>query len=263
MWGCREGRSGPARTAARCGAARVVVHALALTATACAEGYPAVESSALTESFTPGRVDAGTGGAPQVPVAGSGAAGMAPTGAAGSAAPDGAPCLRGEVETCACEEVEAQGRRTCVFDSASPLDGFFSECHSCQPPPPDPVEQCTDGEKNGFETDTDCGGPACDPCATGDACATATDCAESMCTDGTCTMPAPPAAGTSGGAGTSGAAGSGDDGGGDVDDGSGGSSSQTPVSSCRGQDRGTPCDRDCLLPGNTAQCNLLGICSCL
>lgn len=56
---------------------------------------------------------------------------------------------------------------------------------------PDP---CMDGEKNGQETDTDCGGPKCDPCAAGDSCVVATDCQSNMC-DATnaCTMPVPDA----------------------------------------------------------------------
>src|SRR5438105_2395410 len=42
--------------------------------------------------------------------------------------------------------------------------------------PPDLVNPtCTDGAKNGSETDIDCGG-ACAPCADGQGCALATDC---------------------------------------------------------------------------------------
>ncbi len=44
---------------------------------------------------------------------------------------------------------------------------------------------CSDGVKNGAETDVDCGGP-CASCALGDACALATDCASSFCVDGAC-----------------------------------------------------------------------------
>ena len=233
----------------------------AIALASCAEGYPAAEQSALSKELTPAAGKAGTGGAPQLPLGGSGAAGMTTSGTAGTtdSAQVGDPCLRGEVETCPCEGVQTEGRRTCLFDPASPLEGFFTECTSCRPPPADPVEQCSDGEKNGFETDTDCGGPACDRCMTGESCSTTGDCEDAACEDGVCTMATPPAGGTSGAAGASGGeAGSGDD-----DSGSAGSSSDEPVSSCRGQDRGTPCDRDCILPGNTAQCNLFGVCSCL
>lgn len=39
---------------------------------------------------------------------------------------------------------------------------------------------CTDGEKNGTETDVDCGG-GCDKCGVGRVCAQATDCASNDC----------------------------------------------------------------------------------
>ncbi|MFO7565549.1 MAG: hypothetical protein R6X02_23100 [Enhygromyxa sp.] len=38
-----------------------------------------------------------------------------------------------------------------------------------EPPPPDPT--CDDGEQNQGETDLDCGGPNCEPCGDGQACA--------------------------------------------------------------------------------------------
>lgn len=40
---------------------------------------------------------------------------------------------------------------------------------------------CVDGLKNGSETDVDCGGSACAPCATGKSCAATLDCAEVSC----------------------------------------------------------------------------------
>jgi len=43
---------------------------------------------------------------------------------------------------------------------------------------------CTNGNKDGFETDTDCGGPGCDPCPYGDTCLVDTDCV----TDGVCML---------------------------------------------------------------------------
>jgi hypothetical protein len=45
---------------------------------------------------------------------------------------------------------------------------------------------CTDGERNGTETDVDCGGGACDPCAVGDHCVFPTDCQSGACTAGYC-----------------------------------------------------------------------------
>ncbi len=45
---------------------------------------------------------------------------------------------------------------------------------------------CTDGVKNGTETDADCGGGTCPRCATGKTCATRNDCASARCAGGTC-----------------------------------------------------------------------------
>jgi len=41
--------------------------------------------------------------------------------------------------------------------------------------------QCLDNQKDGAETDTDCGGPTCTKCATGKACLTNTDCSSNAC----------------------------------------------------------------------------------
>ena len=46
---------------------------------------------------------------------------------------------------------------------------------------------CTDGAKNGTETDVDCGG-ACTPCPDGKACAVAADCATQQCSGGVCCL---------------------------------------------------------------------------
>jgi hypothetical protein len=45
---------------------------------------------------------------------------------------------------------------------------------------------CPDGVQNGTETDADCGGPSCTPCAPGKKCALASDCQSGVCmpTDG-------------------------------------------------------------------------------
>ncbi|HJL15923.1 MAG TPA: hypothetical protein RMH99_09715 [Sandaracinaceae bacterium LLY-WYZ-13_1] len=49
---------------------------------------------------------------------------------------------------------------------------------------------CDDGVANGGETDVDCGGPDCDPCAGGQGCAEGSDCASGFCgADGTCAEP--------------------------------------------------------------------------
>src|SRR6201999_2891173 len=48
---------------------------------------------------------------------------------------------------------------------------------------------CTDGVKSGTETDTDCGGSSCAPCAAGMSCAANRDCTSGVCATGTCAEP--------------------------------------------------------------------------
>ena len=52
--------------------------------------------------------------------------------------------------------------------------------------PPGANVICTDGVKNGNETDVDCGGGTCPRCATGKTCGTRNDCASARCEGGTC-----------------------------------------------------------------------------
>ena len=54
---------------------------------------------------------------------------------------------------------------------------------SLGPLPPGPT--CTDGSKNGSESDVDCGG-SCPRCPTGQGCATRNDCDSAFCSGGTC-----------------------------------------------------------------------------
>ncbi len=49
---------------------------------------------------------------------------------------------------------------------------------------------CDDGEANGDETDVDCGGPDCSPCAPGQMCDGNGDCAAQACAAGECVLPA-------------------------------------------------------------------------
>lgn len=48
---------------------------------------------------------------------------------------------------------------------------------------------CTDGIKNGSETDVDCGGPTCNKCANTKMCLAASDCTSATCTAGICVAP--------------------------------------------------------------------------
>ncbi|MDH5676220.1 MAG: hypothetical protein OEZ06_29135 [Myxococcales bacterium] len=47
-------------------------------------------------------------------------------------------------------------------------------------------DRCADGMKNGFESDTDCGGPDCAPCPDGDTCVIDSDCQVGTCTSSIC-----------------------------------------------------------------------------
>ncbi len=51
-------------------------------------------------------------------------------------------------------------------------------------------ETCTDGAKNGAETDVDCGGGVCPSCGAAADCAVDSDCASGECDAGSCTEPA-------------------------------------------------------------------------
>ncbi|KIG15227.1 hypothetical protein DB30_05771 [Enhygromyxa salina] len=53
--------------------------------------------------------------------------------------------------------------------------------------PPDPA--CDDAQMNQMETDVDCGGPNCDPCATGLACVMNSDCQSDSCVGNVCIDP--------------------------------------------------------------------------
>lgn len=47
---------------------------------------------------------------------------------------------------------------------------------------------CSDGVKNGSETDTDCGGPTCFPCTVSDQCKVGADCTSGNCVGNFCTV---------------------------------------------------------------------------
>ena len=60
------------------------------------------------------------------------------------------------------------------------LDGFSAGADV------DVTVACVDGLKNGEESDVDCGGPFCAPCALGRTCNGANDCLSSNCVSGIC-----------------------------------------------------------------------------
>jgi hypothetical protein len=159
----------------------------------------------------------------------------------------------GETEPCACDEANTEGERRCAFDADSPLDGYFGACQDCEALPPAPVERCEDEEKNGFESDTDCGGPDCEPCPMGSSCVSDTDCEAGTCEMSLCGLPMTGTAGAPGTGGSDGTSGAG----------SGGTEAPPPpVEDCNGQPMGTPCVRDCLLDDRISVCDDEGDCEC-
>ncbi len=54
------------------------------------------------------------------------------------------------------------------------------------PPPPPPLPTCSDGIRNGSESDIDCGGGTCPRCAATKTCASRNDCISALCTGTTC-----------------------------------------------------------------------------
>ena len=66
------------------------------------------------------------------------------------------------------------GKLTCLLDCTISTSACFS---------------CKDKLKNGAETDVDCGGPDCTPCANTQKCAAARDCAHRFCRGGLCDYP--------------------------------------------------------------------------
>jgi hypothetical protein len=125
------------------------------------------------------------------------------------------PCNQKDVEACDCKGTDKQGEQVCMFDKTSPRDGFLGPCENC--PPPDKIapdasdamdapDPCDDGNKNGTESDTDCGGADCDPCPLDSTCVANRDCHFGTCMGGTCKLAGSGGAGGNVGAGGTGGA---------------------------------------------------------
>ncbi|HVW25872.1 MAG TPA: hypothetical protein VHC69_10905 [Polyangiaceae bacterium] len=99
-----------------------------------------------------------------------------PSPANGCGDPACAPCPQIANSQAACRGDD------CGFDCDP---GYVQDGPSaCVQPPP----ACTDGVKNGDETDTDCGG-SCPRCAGGGACNHGADCLSAACVNGVCATP--------------------------------------------------------------------------
>jgi hypothetical protein len=71
--------------------------------------------------------------------------------------------------------------QSCLVDSD--CDSEHCSGGTCQA---EPRPSCTDGTRNGDETDVDCGGPDCDPCPEGAGCSSDADCVTENCDAGSC-----------------------------------------------------------------------------
>lgn len=85
----------------------------------------------------------------------------------------------------------------CLPQVGPPVDGGGSGGGGGGGGPIDAGAACSDGVKNGDETDLDCGG-ACTPCAVGGACGTPLDCASGVCAAAKCAKAAVPCGAFSG-----------------------------------------------------------------
>jgi hypothetical protein len=83
-----------------------------------------------------------------------------------------------------CTSGACQGGACTPLANGQPCQGA-SQCQSgwCygMPSPACQADSCGDGATDGTETDVDCGGGTCPPCANGQACAAATDCTSGAC----------------------------------------------------------------------------------
>jgi hypothetical protein len=126
--------------------------------------------------------EAGVAG-PTGPVGPSGEAGVAgPTGPVGPAGEAGVAGPTGPVGPAG--EAGAPGPTGPSGEAGAP--GPTGPAGEAGPPGP----SCSDGIKNGTETDIDCGGGVCAVCAPGQVCVSGADCATGLCPTGTCARPA-------------------------------------------------------------------------
>jgi len=83
----------------------------------------------------------------------------------------------------------ASQSKTCKDGEPCALDGDCTSGICIGTPKTCAAPTCTDGIKNGTETDLNCGGGACPKCDDGKACTVAADCVSSVCTSSKCQAP--------------------------------------------------------------------------
>jgi len=107
---------------------------------------------------------------------------------AGTCCPNHAHCVHGKCKCrkgftkCGshCRNLDTDPRNCGSCGHKCPAGESCRNGH-CKPAP----ASCTDGVKNGDETDVDCGG-SCSPCANGTNCLVNSDCQSGVCSGGTC-----------------------------------------------------------------------------
>jgi hypothetical protein len=109
----------------------------------------------------------------------------------------GTSCVGGMCRVPTCNDGVRNGQETDV-DCGGPTCGGCAEHQRCHEATDCAVGQgtcsfgtcekyyCTDGQLDHDETDVDCGGPSCPPCATGGACASGRDCVSGSCAASVC-----------------------------------------------------------------------------
>jgi len=91
-----------------------------------------------------------------------------------------------------CGDGVVAGGETCDDQNQTNGDGCSASCtvepgYFCTGSPSTcVVATCSDGIQNGAETGVDCGGGSCAPCANGQGCNAASDCASGVCMGGVC-----------------------------------------------------------------------------
>jgi hypothetical protein len=104
------------------------------------------------------------------------------------------PACDADAGACGCAAGQVDCGGTCADLASDPMNcgacgmmcqpGGACVSGACMQPP----VSCTDGMRNGAETDVDCGG-SCAPCAIGKQCAASSDCQSAVCRFGICSMP--------------------------------------------------------------------------
>lgn len=135
-------------------------------ATGCALG----EVSTATDEHVSSSTSSSTGAdGPTTSAAGSSSSGP-PTWEPGTTAPAEPVCGNGYVEA----------GEACDDGNVDDLDACTAMCA---------LPACDDELLDGVESDVDCGGPVCVPCADGAQCASGADCASEHCAEGVCRRP--------------------------------------------------------------------------